>query len=61
MKTPDAPSSPALPPAVEQAVSAWHSTTVQTLGPMIDTPAYNALTGAIANLREVLTAALAAS
>lgn len=56
----DTPKKPALPPAVETALSHWHSATVQTLGPMIDTAAANALHLAVANLREVLTAAIAA-
>jgi hypothetical protein len=50
-----------LSPAIEQAVTSWESATLTTLGPILSTQAYNALTAALQNLRQALTAATAAS
>jgi hypothetical protein len=70
MKTPPPRAKPVTPtpapaaglsPAIDKAVASWESTTLETLGPIVSTQAYNALTAALQNLRQALTAATAAS
>lgn len=54
----DAAPAPKLPAAVEDVLTSWWSATVQTVGPLVNTPAYNALCGARDNLRQQLAAVL---
>jgi hypothetical protein len=49
---------PELPDHVEAVIAAWWSSTVETLGPLVTTQAYNALGVAHANLRTQLATAL---
>ncbi len=53
---PAAPATPKLPDHVEAVIAAWWSSTVETLGPLVSTQAYNALGVAHANLRTQLAA-----
>lgn len=58
VETGAAPAELPLPEAVEAVIAAWWSKTVEGIGPMVSTPAYNALGVAHANLRKQLAAAL---
>lgn len=42
------------PEAVKEALAKWKSTTLQTVGPLVDTTAYNALTASMATLDAVI-------
>lgn len=44
--------------AIEKAVAEWDSSAVTTLGPMISTEAFNALSALRANLNAAIAAAL---
>lgn len=55
---PAAPEIVTLPDHVEAVVASWWSSTVETLGPLMTTQAYNALGVAHANLRTQLATAL---
>lgn len=52
-------STSALPQAVQEGLAKWKSGTIQTLGPLITTPAFNALAECLAGLDHVVAASLA--
>ena len=47
-----------LPPALEEAIASWENSTRQTLGPQLETAAFNALSGCLASIRGVIAGAI---